>query len=523
MDAVSVLLAVGAVVIAIYYYIYRGFNYFKKHGIDHVKPTPIFGNIGEFVLRKKPLADLIKRTYYLNPEAKYVGFYEFSTPIIVLRDVDLIKRVAIKNMESFGEHRPFISLEVESIFRDMLFVLGGNEWKDVRNKLTPVFTSSKIKGMFVLMTEIASRFADYLTKLPEKERRELEMKTLLTKYTNDVIARCAFGINVDSIKDPNNAFYEHGNKATNFNTFLSITKVVLQRNMTTLAKLLNARIVPKDSEEFFMNAIKDNMKYREENGIHQQDIFQHLLDVQKNNKTGMPFSTKSMINNAFSFYFGGYDSVASQASLIMYNLLANPDCLTILQQEIDKVLEDTKGQVTYEAISGMEYMDAVVNETMRLFPIAIFVDRICTNDYELPPPVPGGKPFTIKKGTNLWIPSHAIQTDPKYYDNPDKFEPDRFIHDGKRILGSGTYMPFGVGPRMCIGNRFALAGIKVWIFYILARCDLKNCPKTQIPLKMSVNIMGNAAQDGYWMSVQPRKNRNQYADNLIPNDTGNAE
>nr|XP_033323894.1 cytochrome P450 9e2-like [Megalopta genalis] len=522
MDAVSVLVALAAVAVVVYYYAYRGLNYFKKHGIDHIKPTPFLGNMGQFVFRKKPMADVLKRTYYHNPDAKYVGFYEFSVPIIVLRDVELIKNVAIKNVDSFAEHRDFIPAELNPLFEKMLFVLGGNEWKDVRAQLTPIFTSSKIKAMFMLMTQVASRFADYLTKLPEEERSELEFKNVMTKYTNDVIASCVFGLDVDTFKDPDNALYANGKKATSFNGFLPGIKFMIQRNMTSISKLLNIKLIGKDVEDFFGNTIKENMKYREENGIYRPDMLQHLLDIQKNNKTEKPFSDRSVISNAFSFYFGGYDSVSSQASMVMYNLLANPECLKRLQEEVDEVLENTKGQITYEAISGMEYMDAVVNEALRLYPAVIFLDRQCSKDFELPPAVPGGKPFTVKKGTNLWIPVHAIQTDPKYYDNPDQFDPDRFLQDGKRILGSGTYMPFGIGPRICIGIRFATIEMKVMIFYILARCDLKNCSKTEIPLKLSVNVLGNVARDGYWMNIQPRENCNRYVDNLIPNGTCNA-
>lgn len=519
MDALTVLLALAAVAVAVYYYAFKGFNYFKEHGIDHIKPMPLFGNMGLFVFRQKSLSDILKRTYYLNPDAKYVGFYEFSQPIIVLRDVDLIKNIAVKNLESFAEHRPFISAELNPLFADMLFILGGNEWKDVRAQMTPMFTSSKIRAMFILMTQVASRFADYLTKLPEKERSELELKSVITKYTNDVIASCVFGLDVDTIKDPDNALYVNGKKATNFNGFLTGIKFVLQRNMTSVAKFLNLRLIEEDTEAFFENTIKDNMRYREERGIYRPDMLQHLLDVQKNNKTEKPFTTKSVISNAFSFYFGGYDSVASQVCLIIHNLLANPECLTRVQEEIDEVLERTKGQVTYDDIRSMEYLDAAVNEALRLHPVAIFLDRQCSQDFELPPAVPGGKPFTVKKGTNLWIPSHAIQTDPNYFDNPDQFDPERFLQDGKRILGSGTYMPFGIGPRICIGLRFALTEMKVLIFYILARCDVKPCSKTQIPLKMSVNVLTIGAQDGYWMNIQPRKNCNQYVDNLVPNGT----
>ncbi|XP_076293589.1 cytochrome P450 9e2-like [Lasioglossum baleicum] len=523
MDPLSILLATVAVAMAVYYYAFRGLNFFKKHGIDHVTPTAVVGNMGRFLLRKEPLCETIKRTYYHNPDAKYVGFYEFNQPIIMLRDIELIKSVMIRNSESFTDHRPFLEPGLNHIFDKMLIIRKGDDWKLARTQVTPIFTSSKIKSMYLLMNEVAARIALHLTKLPAEERRELELRGLLQKYANDVILSCVLGLNVDTLKEPNNPYYKYLNLALNFNGFWMAIKFMLQRNMTTLAKLLGVKMMTKETEDFFDKTIRDNMKYREENGVRSSDMLQHLLDLQTNEKIERRINTKEIVSHAFSFYFGGYDTTASQTSLILHTLLAHPEHLAKLQEEVDEVMEYTKGQVTYEAIAGMEYMDAVINEAMRLYPIAVFLDRQCTKNFELPPAVPGGKPFTVKKGTSLWIPIHEIQTDPKYFNNPDQFDPDRFIQDGKKILSSGTYMPFGMGPRICIGNRFALTEMKVIIFHILALCDLKTCAKTEIPLKMSVNLFTNGARGGYWFRVEPRKNCSKHVDNLLSNTTRSTE
>ncbi|XP_076652132.1 cytochrome P450 9e2-like [Halictus rubicundus] len=523
MDPLSVVLAAVAVLITVYYFAFRGLNYFKKHGIDHVPPTPVFGNMAMFLLRQEPLRDTMRRTYYHNPEAKYVGFYEFNLPIIMLRDIDLIKSVTIKNLESFMDHRPFIQPGMNRLFDNMMAVKNGSEWKISRAQLTPIFTSSKIKGMYLLMNQVGARFADHLTKLPAEQQKQLELKNLMNRYTNDVIANCVLGVNVDTFEDPDNPLYKHGNVASNLNGFVMGIKFMLQRNMSTFAKMIGIKILAKDTENFFERTILDNMKYREENGIRRPDMLQHLLDIQRNPKIEKPFNTVEVISNAFAFYFGGYDSVSSQACMILYHLLAHPECLARLQAEVDEVVENTKGQLTYEAVTDMKYLDAAVCEAMRLYPIAIFMDRLCTKDFELPPALPGGKPFTVKKGTNLWVPIHAIHTDPKHFDNPEQFDPERFLQDGKKLMGSGAYIPFGMGPRMCIGNRFALTEMKVIIFHILARCDLKPCPKTQNPLKLSFNVIGNAAKDGYWFKVEPRKNCSQYVDNLLSSSTSESK
>ena len=175
------------------------------------------------------MMDLLDEIYQLDPKAKYVGFYEFLTPIVMLRNLDLIKTVTVKNIEQFPDHSPLVNREVDPMLGGVLFMLSGDQWKDHRNILSPTFTSSKIKTMFKLMSECASRFAEYLSNLSE-EQREMEMKSLLTKYTNNVIASCVYNAAVDSSKEPNNVYYVYGRISTSLATFKMSLMLVVHRN-----------------------------------------------------------------------------------------------------------------------------------------------------------------------------------------------------------------------------------------------------------------------------------------------------
>ncbi|KZC05576.1 Cytochrome P450 9e2, partial [Dufourea novaeangliae] len=511
-------LAAVAVFTAFYYYARRGLDFFKKHDIPHIPPQPLFGNMASFVLRKDTIAGLVQKIYNSYTEAKYVGCYEFSNPIVILRDIDLIKSITIKNFETFIDHRSFANKNQDPLLGGMLFSLKGDEWKESRNQVSPTFTSSKLKAMFTLMSDVAVYFTDYLYRLPEKER-ELELKTLLTKFTNDLISTCVFGIAVNSIENPKNTLYVNGMKATNFSGTVQNLKFQLLRNWPSLAKLLDIKFVSSKLAKYFENLIVDNMNQRDANGIYRPDMLQYLMEASKKNKAERQLTTEDITSHAFSFFFGGYDTVASQACLIVHDLVEHPEAQERLQQEIDQVLEKTNGHVTYEEIIGMEYLDALLNESMRLHPAAIFLDRVCVKDFELPPALPGEKPFTLKKGMNVWIPVHAIQTDPKHFEDPDKFNPERFLQDGKRIASSGTFIPFGMGPRICIGNRFALLEIKILLFHLFARCNMVPCSRTNIPFKMAKGVLAITAANGFWLKVEPRKHVSSFVNNVAANGT----
>ena len=504
MDYLSIAFSLVAVLVALYYFTTRNHNLFKKHGIVHVPPTPLFGNIGSFVSRQTTLIDFIDKTYQLDPKAKYVGFYEFLTPIIILRDLDLIKIVTMKNVEQFPDHRPLVRREVDPMLGGGLFMLSGDQWKDHRNMLSPTFTSSKIKTMFKLMSECATRFAEHLSNLPE-EQREMEMKDLLTKYTNDVIASCVYNASVDSIKEPNNVFYVYGRISTSLVTLKRSLMLVIHRNAPWLAKLLQLKFVDSHIAKFFYDQVAETVETRQQTGARRSDILQLFMDNNKKREPGREMTVHDMANHAFSFFFGGFDTVSSQTCIVAHLLAENPDVQERLQQEIDETLKNNNGELTYDAMHNMKYLDAVISEALRLHPIVSFVDRMCVKDFDLPPARPGDKSFTVKAGMNIWIPVSAIHHDSKYYENPLKFDPDRFYENNKTTTNSGAYMPFGLGSRMCIGNRFALTEMKVLFCHVLAKCSIKLAPRTVSPLQFEKGVFITTGRNGFWLAIEPRK------------------
>ncbi|XP_011704046.1 PREDICTED: cytochrome P450 9e2-like [Wasmannia auropunctata] len=495
-------LSVIAGALGIYYFLFKDLHYFKKYGIPYKPPIPLLGNMGPPILRLKSMAELVKDIYDVHPEAKYVGMFDMTVPIVMIRDTELIKSITLKHFEIFPEHRTFIDENQDPLVGKNLFSLRGDKWRQVRSSMSPAFTSSKMKTMFKLMSECGVDFSNHLAQLPP-EQRIMQMKDVFTRYTNDVIATCAFGISIDSMKNQENEFYVYGKEATNF-TSISFLKLSIFRSMPWLAQIIDLKIIRKKIADFFRNIIKTTIKTRDENGIVRPDMLQLLMETR--NKEGKELNIDDIVAQAFIFFFAGFDSTSTLMCFAAHEIAVNKDIQEKLQKEIDKVLEETNGQAPYEAINGIEYLDAVINEALRMYPIAVMTDRLCVKDFELPPALPGLKPLSLKKGQGIWIPVYALQRDPNYFKEPEKFDPERFCGEQKKdTLNSGAYFPFGLGPRMCIGNRFALLETKVLLFHLLARCELKICEKTPIPLKIAKDTFNMKAEGGFWLKVLPRK------------------
>nr|AGM32643.1 cytochrome P450 [Coptotermes formosanus] len=148
----------------------------------------------------------------------------------------------------------------------------------------------------------------------------------------------------------------------------------------------------------------------------------------------------------------------------------------------------------------MKYLDMVVNETLRLYPPVAAVDRICVQPYTLK----SDPPMEVHPGEVLFIPIVALHHDPKYYPDPERFDPERFSDDNKHNINPLTYLPFGIGPRSCIGNRFALMEAKLALAYLLSRFSVKVVAKTPIPIKIVQKGFNMSIDGGFWLGLEKR-------------------
>ncbi|KYM82495.1 Cytochrome P450 9e2, partial [Atta colombica] len=404
-------------------------------------------------------ANFTRKIYNLNRDAKYIGFYATTKPVIMLRDPEVIKNVIIKNFDSFTNNSVFVDVN-DYILSQNLFGLQNTKWRHVKNLLSPFFTFSKMKIMFSLMSKYAADFAKLMSTL-SADKSDVNMKDIFDRYTNDVIA--LYLRNEDrfySIRDPTNKFYVCGKDITYVSAILIIKQHILRLDMIQL--------------------MLDNRG--KEGRIQLDDI----------------------VAQAYAFYFAGFETSSSVMFFITYQIVANPSVQIKLRQEIDELLDESDGNATYEAVNKLKYLDAVIKEALRLFSQSV-TERVCGKAYKLSPALPGEKSFTINKGMIIWIPLYAIHHDKKYYDNPEEFRPERFLNNNQdNNYGSSFYFSFGLGSRMCIGRRFSLLMIKVMLFHLLARCELKQCAKT-LSIKFSEKNL--LTKDRFWLNIQHRNDK----------------
>lgn len=164
-----------------------------------------------------------------------------------------------------------------------------------------------------------------------------------------------------------------------------------------------------------------------------------------NDKKSKSLTNDEILSQAVVFLLAGYDTVFNALSFITYSLVTYPEHQQTLCEEIDTVLEKYDGEINYESVNEMKFMDMVIDETLRLYPAIIRLDREATSDYEY-------NGMKIKKGSLIAIPIYSLHYDPNTYPDPEKFDPYRFNDENKKTRDSASYLPFGMGPRNCIGK-----------------------------------------------------------------------
>ncbi|KAL5291884.1 hypothetical protein ACFFRR_010952 [Megaselia abdita] len=497
--SVSVFL-IATVLSLLLYLVHRIFNHWKSRGWPHDPPHWFFGNL-QGIGKTKHFLHVYRELY-----AKYkgispvCGLYFFFQPVAFITDLDLAQRILVKDFSNFAD-RGIFSNESGDPLSAHLFALDGLKWRNLRNKLSSAFTSGKMKKMFPIVIEVADRFCDVYKKLLENES-VIEIKDLNARYTTDVIGTCAFGIDCNSLADPNADFRRYcGQFFTDRRHNPMVEGLIL--SFPKLAERLNVKFTPQPVSDFFLKAVDDTVAYREDNKVIRNDFMSMLIDL-KNHSTFDESGTEApgitmgqLAAQAFVFFVAGFETSSTTMGFCLYELSLNPEIQKTLRAEILSILKETGGELTYDSLNRMSYLEKVLMETLRKYSILQDLIRIAQKDYKVP-----GTNFVLEKGSRVMIPTDAIHYDPDIYPDPQKFDPERFDPEEIKKRHPMAWLPFGEGPRNCIGLRFGKMQTKIGLITLLRNFEFSKCEKTAIPIEIDKGNFLVGSKGGIYLKVK---------------------
>lgn len=435
------------------------------------------------------------------------------TPVYFVRDPQLFKQIAIKDFDSFEDHKFVLAPEADSLIGNTVFMMRGQKWRDMRQTLSPAFTCSKMKMMFELIRECAMASTTHFTRETAKTGAcHVEIKEFFARYTNDVIASCAFGLKINSLEDKHNTFFETGSRLQNLGSKKAFINIVCQRLMPKLMKFLGIEFINADIRQIFSNLVLHNMEERQNKGINRSDFIDILMKVRRaqNDPNVVNISKRvwrdiELISQCFVFFLAGFDTSTWLLTSTTYELALNPKIQDQLIDEVDRMTNALNGgDITYDEMKSMKYLDMVICEVLRIRPPAVYIDRVCTKDYTLS--LSDNEKLHIEKGSLFWIPIYSYHHNPEFFPNPDQFDPERFSDENRAKMNPAHYIPFGSGPRTCIGNRFAMMEVKIILYYMLKMFRFEVASNTEIPMRLVSSPFGIQPRNGLNVKIEFRGN-----------------
>lgn len=414
--------ALAALLVYLKFFVYRSW---ERKGFAVLPASSPLGCLGEVIRGKRSQGEVIRDIYLEHKEKPYLGLYFTFTPVLMVNDMALVKRILITDFDHFADRGVHYD-EVNDPLTANLFTMPGSKWRELRAKLSPTFTSGKLKNMWPTIEQKSFLMREYLINLATED--VIQLKKATEQVNLSIIASVFFGLDLDAFAEPNHEFKQIGdiffdlsslrNQITNFGFSMC----------PTLLKTLKVSVMSPVVSKYVLNLVNSVMTARKEDpSLIRKDFIQTITELLENAKETDKFklTMETCAAQAFLFYIAGYETSAATAAHCMYELSRSPVWMAKVREEVDQLMSKRNGTVLYEDVVGgdLKVLEACIKETMRMYPGVGVLNRVCIKKggYEIP-----DTQQVIPEGTPIIVPVWGLQMDPQYYPEPERFDPSRF-------------------------------------------------------------------------------------------------
>ncbi|KAH7970841.1 hypothetical protein HPB49_015927 [Dermacentor silvarum] len=447
------------------------FSLFKRLGIPGPQPSFIYGNLEE--LLDKGMAAAFDN--WITKYGDVVGYFHGSIPAVLTSDPEMIKQVFVK------DGKTITGRQAVGIMKD-------------RTKL------------FSEMIEVASR----------KQGGVVNMHDHVLRLAMDV-AMGVFHGSVTDVQRGDEAACKLLLKCRQCTGMFGESKMVLINSISELPFLFKpllkyglSRGVPMDSVLAYFGPFFE--KRRQMDGAKKADLLQTLLNAESEDSPRINFQPENNNNcgkkkvhltcrtrtlaNGTLFIIAAIDAVATPLTFATYLLAMHQDVQDKLREEVRKAVKKD-GELTYDNICSMEYLGQVISEALRMYPsLHGFVQRACDDNYEY-------KGRVFPKDTVIGVPVLRMHYDPRFWNEPEKFDPDRFSSENRHQINPMAYLPFGAGPRNCIASRYSELLMRVTLATLVSTHKVlpsESEPKTTGSFRANFILM--VPDKGMWLRTE---------------------
>ena len=352
---------------------------------------------------------------------------------IVTQDPGLIEHVLKSNHRNYYKS-PLQSKRLGKFLGNGLLTSNGEYWLKQRRLIQPGFHVEKIHALYTIIQKTIDEF---LEKFPEGKQ---DIFPMMNSLAFEIVINTLFNISIpQGIRKQISEFI---NEAQNF-----VMKDIRQPYKSWWFKLSGEEKENLDRADRTRRIIGDIIQERKRSGEKRNDLLDMLLDARYED-TGLPMEEHQIIDEIMVLIIAGHDTTANALSWTLYLLATHPD-------ELKKLSQTTKDLSLKETVTN-NLLNSVIKESMRLYPPAWISDRIALNDDSY-------GDLSFPKDTIIILFYYGLHRDPKHWNDPNEFKPERFATGNADKEKSKFYFPFGSGPRLCIGNNFAMAEMTIFL------------------------------------------------------------
>uniref|UniRef100_A0A1B6EBP2 Cytochrome P450 n=1 Tax=Clastoptera arizonana TaxID=38151 RepID=A0A1B6EBP2_9HEMI len=259
------------------------FNYFKDRGIPYIKHSTQWEAFKGQWLGKLGFVEIYQTMYDELKGHRFGGFFEMDKKAILIRDPELVERVMVKDFNHFYNRGLPVDLEKDPLNAN-LFNLEGSEWRNMRLKISPTFTTGKLKGMLEQLCACGDKLIKHIGEV-SAAGQPVHSKPIISSFSFEVIASIAFGLQLDKDSEANKAFGTVVKKVFSPST-TQFFRIFLVMFFPRVARILGVKQFPKDVEDLVFFLTQNTLQYRRDNNVSRNDFLQLLMNIQKQELEG---------------------------------------------------------------------------------------------------------------------------------------------------------------------------------------------------------------------------------------------
>ncbi len=443
---------------------------------------PCYKGKGYFARQKEFLGSPL---VFSVTKGKEVGDFFYThmlfKKIFIISNPDVFQHILQSNQKNYKKSPAYNQLKLA--LGNGLVTSEGDFWRKQRRLAQPAFHKQKLLGLFEMMVDVSERYIEDLRQKCQKTQ-ELNVALEMMKVTADIVLKTLF--HTDNQSDEQDLY----------DTMASTQEYILYCIHYPLR--IPWTFVNGQRRKFFKelgkfdDLMQGMINQRRSNDAPPMDLLTMLIET-KDADTGEGMSDRQLRDEAMTIYAAGHETSANALSWSLYLLAQHPDILKRLREEIAQVLGDRSP--SFEDLRNLQYTKQVIEESMRLYPPAWTVGREALVEDEI-----AGQ--AIPKKAILFMSIYALHRHPDLWENPDQFDPDRFAPDLAKERSRWHYLPFGAGPRMCIGNNFAMMEMQILLAMLVRQFDFSLLPGFKAEMQPLITLK---PKHGILMKVKERQ------------------